>query len=102
MRIQSAGTKPARVNPYAVEVMAELGVDLATHRSKSVDEIDPASVDTVIPLCAEEVCPVRLGHATRLHWPLPDPGSNDPALTPEELRARFRNARDEIRSRLEA
>ena len=35
-------------------------------------EVDPATVDTVITLCAEEVCPVFLGQATRLHWPLPD------------------------------
>lgn len=101
-RIQSAGTKPSRVNPYAVEVMSELGVDLAAHRSKSVEEVDPATVDTVITLCAEEVCPIWLGQATRLHWPLPDPASDDPALTADDLRARFRSARDEIRRRLEA
>ena len=94
---QSAGTRPSHVNPYAVEVMAELGIDLAGQRSKSVDEIDPATVDTVITLCAEEVCPVWLGRATRLHWPLPDPAGEG---TPDELRARFRTARDEIRRRL--
>jgi len=101
VRVQSAGTRPATVNPYAVEAMAEVGVDLATHRSKSVDEIDPTTVDTVITLCAEEVCPAWLGNATRLHWPLRDPASADP-LPPEELRGRFRKARDDIRSRLEA
>ena len=99
-KVQSAGTRPGRVNPYAVEVMAELGIDLGEHRSKSVDEIDPAQVDTVITLCAEEVCPVWLGAAKRLHWPLPDPASDDPKLTPEDLRDRFRNARDEIDRRL--
>ncbi len=102
IRVQSAGTRPGRVNPYAVEVMSELGIDLAAHHSKSVDSIDPATVDTVITLCAEEVCPVWLGTATRLHWPLPDPASDDSALTPDELRARFRTARDEISRRLEA
>lgn len=99
VRVQSAGTRPSHVNPYAVEVMGELGIDLATHRSKSVDEIDPSTVDTVITLCAEEVCPVWLGDATRLHWPLPDPAGEG---TPDELRARFRSARDEIRRRLVA
>ena len=99
-KVQSAGTRPGRVNPYAVEVMAEFGIDLGEHRSKSVDEIDPAQVDTVITLCAEEVCPVWLGTAKRLHWPLPDPASDDPKLTPEDLRDRFRNARDEIDRRL--
>ena len=99
-RIQSAGSRPSRVNPYAVEVLAELGIDAAGHRSKSVEAIDPATVDLVITLCAEEVCPLFLGKAERLHWPIPDPASDDPALTPEDLRARFRTGRDEIRRRL--
>jgi arsenate reductase len=96
VRVQSAGSQPSTVNPYALEVMREVGIDLATHHSKSVDTIDPASVDTVVTLCAEEVCPVFLGKATRLHWPIPDPASKDPALTREELLARFRTARDTI------
>lgn len=99
--VQSAGSEPSHVNPHAIEVMRELGVDLAAHRSKSVETIDPSSVDTVITLCAEEVCPVFLGSARRLHWPLPDPASRDPTLSPEELRSRFRAARDAIRRRLE-
>lgn len=99
--IQSAGSQPSRVNPYAIEVMAEVGVDLASHTSKSVDTIDPASVDIVITLCAEEVCPVFLGKARRLHWPIPDPASTDPALTREVLLSRFRTARDTIRTKLE-
>ncbi len=100
MRVQSAGSEPSQVNPYAVEVMREVGVDLSTHHSKSVDTIDPASVDTVITLCAEEVCPVFLGKATRLHWPLPDPASKTP-LPREELLARFRAARDRLSSLIE-
>lgn len=99
-RVQSAGSQPSRVNPYAIEVMRELGADLSAHTSKSVQSIDPATVDTVITLCAEEVCPVFLGQARRLHWPIPDPASDDPALTPEELRQRFRQARDTLRARL--
>lgn len=100
-RIQSAGSQPSRVNPYAIEVMREAGVDLATHASKSVETIDPTTVDLVITLCAEEVCPVFLGSTPRLHWPIPDPASNDPALTPEDMLARFRTARDTIRAKLE-
>ena len=83
------------------EVMREVGVDLTTHHSKSVQTIDPASVGTVVTLCAEEVCPVFLGAARRLHWPLTDPASNDPSLTRDELLARFRTARDQIQGRLE-
>jgi arsenate reductase len=67
-----------------------------------VADIDPATVDLVITLCAEEVCPAFLGRAERLHWPIPDPASDDPELTPEDLRVRFRAARDEIARRLEA
>ena len=73
--VQSAGSEPSQVNPYAIEVMRELGVDLSTHHSKSVQTIDPASVGTVITLCAEEVCPVFLGKVRRLHWPIQDPAS---------------------------
>lgn len=101
VRVQSAGSKPATVNPYAIEVMREIGIDLGGHSSKSVDTIDPDSVDTVITLCAEEVCPVFLANARRIHWPIPDPASDDPALTAEQMRQRFRTARDEIRGRLE-
>jgi arsenate reductase len=95
MRVQSAGSEPGQVNPYAIEVMRELGIDLGTHTSKSVETIDPATVDTVITLCAEEVCPLFLGKAQRLHWPLPDPASKTP-LPREELLTRFRTARDAI------
>ena len=101
-RIQSAGSRPSRVNPHAIEALAERGIDASTHTSKPVADIDPATVDLVITLCAEEVCPAFLGRAERLHWPIPDPASDNPSLTPEDLRARFRAARDEIARRLEA
>jgi arsenate reductase (thioredoxin) len=101
LAVQSAGSEPSIVNPYAIEVMRELGVDLTTHRSKSVQTIDPATVGTVITLCAEEVCPVFLGKVRRLHWPVPDPASKDPTLPREEMLRRFRTARDAIRSMLE-
>ncbi|HVV88542.1 MAG TPA: arsenate reductase ArsC, partial [Kofleriaceae bacterium] len=98
--VASAGSRPSRVNPYAIEAMAEVGVALAGHASKSVDAIDPAGVELVITLCAEEVCPLWLGRARRLHWPIQDPASDDPAITPDAMRARFRAARDELLRRL--
>ena len=101
LRIQSAGSRPSRVNPYAIEALAEVGIDASSHTSKSVLDIDPASVDLVITLCAEEVCPLFLGKAERLHWPIPDPASDDPSLTHDQLLERFRAGRDEIRRRLE-
>jgi arsenate reductase len=99
--VQSAGSEPSRVNPYAVEVMREVGVDLTSHSSKSVQTIDPATVGTVITLCAEEVCPVFLGGAARLHWPIEDPATKDEVLPREEMLRRFRTARDQIQARLE-
>jgi arsenate reductase (thioredoxin) len=101
VRAQSAGSAPSQVNPLAVAVMAELGVDLSSHRSKSVEEIDAASVDLVITLCAEEVCPVYLDGAQRLHWPLQDPDRKGEDLTDTQRLQHFREARDEIRRRLE-
>lgn len=99
--VQSAGSEPSKVNPYAIEVMREVGVDLTTHSSKSVQTIDAATVGTVITLCAEEVCPVFLGKARRLHWPIQDPASKDPSIPREEMLTRFRTARDQIQARLE-
>jgi protein-tyrosine-phosphatase/catechol 2,3-dioxygenase-like lactoylglutathione lyase family enzyme len=101
VRVQSAGSAPSRVNPLAIAAMAELGIDLGTHASKSVQTIDPDSVDLVITLCAEEVCPVFLSRAPRMHWPLQDPDRKHEALTDEERLQHFRVARDQIRARLE-
>jgi arsenate reductase len=99
--VQSAGSEHTKVNPYAIEVMSEIGIDLTTHYSKSVQMIDRATVGTVITLCAEEVCPVFLGKVRRIHWPIPDPASKDPSIPREEMLARFRAARDSIRGMLE-
>jgi protein-tyrosine-phosphatase len=80
--------------------MAEVGIDIAGRASKSVDTIDPTTVDTVIALCAEEVRPVFLGQATRLHWPIPDPAGHEGESHEQQLE-RFRAAREQIRERLE-
>ena len=102
LTVLSAGSKPSTVNPYAIAVMDELGIDLRSHRSKSVDTIDPATIHTVITLCADEVCPALLSGARRMHWPIEDPASDDPALSHEPMLARFRVARDTLRARIEA
>ena len=99
---QSAGSCPSRVNPYAIAAMEELGANMDNHHSKIVDSIDANSVDLVITLCAEEVCPSSLGEVPRLHWPLPDPDrKNDPSLSDAQRLEHFRLVRDEIRLRLE-
>jgi thioredoxin type arsenate reductase len=97
----SAGSEPSRVNPYAIKAMAEIGIDISGQRAKPVDEIDATGIDLVVTLCAEEVCPVLPGRVRRLHWPIADPTSTDPSLTPEEMRTRFRTAREQIRARIE-
>ena len=97
VRVQSAGSHPGTVNPHAVAVLAEVGVDISGHRSTHVDAVDPSTVDLVITLCAEEVCPVYPSRVRTLAWPLPDPAGGG---SPEAQRARFRATRDEIASRL--
>lgn len=99
--VVSAGSSPSKVNPHAIEAMAEIGIEISAHHSKPVDEIDLARVDLVVTLCAEEVCPVVPAAVKRLHWPIPDPVSTDPAISPDQMRGRFRAARDQIRARIE-
>ena len=98
--VQSAGSAPTRVNPYAISAMAELGIDITGQRSTAADKIDPETIDLVITLCAEEVCPTVLGAKERLHWPLTDPDRKHEALSDAERLAHFRVARDDIKGRL--
>lgn len=100
--IQSAGSQPGKLNSYAVQVMKEVGIDISKHYSKSTDNLSPgflAGLDYVITLCAEEVCPVLISKAKKLHWPFPDPASKSP-LSDEESLSRFREARDAISAEL--
>ena len=96
--IWSAGTEPTQVNPLAIEVMRELGIDIGGQRSQCLDEVPWREVDTVITLCgeAEEVCPVLPGGVRRVHWPLPDPAAAPDA----QRREAFRACREEIRWRM--
>jgi arsenate reductase len=98
--VMSAGSQPSKVNPYAIGAMAEIGIDISGHYSKAVTDVDPAAVDAVVTLCADEVCPVLPGTVTRLHWPIPDPASNDSTLSIQEMQRRFRVAREQIREKL--
>ncbi len=98
VEVFSAGSAPTTLNPHAVAVMRELGIDISGQRSKSIDEIPVDRIHTVITLCAEEVCPVFPGTVRRLHWPIDDPAAA--RGTDAEIREAFRRARDEIRERL--
>ncbi len=101
-RVESAGSKPSELSPFAVQALQEIRIDISKHRSKSVEEL-PADftgkLDYVITLCEEEVCPVILSDACKIHWPIPDPaGRGD---TDEERLSQFRIARNAIKKRLE-
>ncbi len=99
VRVLSAGSEPAPIRTETQKVLASMGIDASGHSSKSVDTIDPALVDTVITLCAEEACPLFLGKARRLHWGLPDPAGVE-GTPVERLNAFFRTA-SELQRRLE-
>lgn len=100
VKISSAGSAPSSLNPLAVRALDEIGLDIRGQRSKRVDDVPAGDVDTVITLCAEEVCPVFLGRARRIHWGLPDPAGAG-STEAERLQA-FREVRDELRRRLSA
>lgn len=103
--IYSAGSKPGQLNPFAVEVMQEIGIEIRSHFSKSTKDLPLeflGAVDFVITLCSEEVCPQILAPmAKKLHWPFPDPVQSI-ELPPEEIRDRFREIRDLIRKKIQA
>lgn len=92
----SAGSAPSQVHPLAIQVLDEIGIDIRGHRSKGTSEIPAQAIGTVVTLCAEEVCPVWLGNARRLHWGFPDPAAGNR----DDVRA-FREVRDELVKRLE-
>ena len=101
--VQSAGSKPSKINPFAIEAMSEIGLDISKHYSKSLDQLDPefmSQLDWVITLCKEEVCPVIHSGARKLHWPIDDPATNE-ELTNEEKLGRFRTARDLLLHKLQ-
>ena len=96
--VSSAGSSPSSVRPQAIQVLKEIGVDISDHRSKGLESIDTGSVDAVITLCAEEVCPVFPGKTHRIHWGLSDPASV--AGSEENRLDAFRSVRDELLRRL--
>lgn len=96
--VLSGGTEPRGVNPHAITVMQEAGIDISGQTSKHIDQLPWHEADTVVTLCgeAEEACPVLRSEVRQVHWPLPDPS----LASPEEALAVFREVRDEIRWRV--
>lgn len=103
--VESAGSEPSgKVQPLAIEVLKEAGIDISNNWSKPIDQLSPgflSNLDLVITLCAEEVCPtLPAGSGTkgvkRLHWPIKDP-VHVPA---DQMAEAFRAARNEINKKL--
>jgi arsenate reductase len=96
----SAGTDPTVVNPLAIQVMKEVGVDISSHRSKSLDDLVDPVFDLVVTLCddAQAGCPVFPGRGKMVHMGFPDPAK---AIGTEgEVLQVFREVRDRIRDEL--
>jgi arsenate reductase len=96
----SAGTTPTFVDPRAIAVLKEIGIDISGNRSKSMTEFEGRQFDYVITLCdsANEQCPLFFGGVQKIHM-----GFDDPAAvqgTDEEIMSAFRRVRDEIKEQL--
>jgi arsenate reductase len=99
--VASAGTEARELNPLAVQAMAEVGIDISLHESKTVERYVSEPFDLVITVCvdANETCPYFPNATERRHWSFPDPSA---ARGDDETRfAAFRGARDAIRERIE-
>ncbi|MBI3195414.1 MAG: arsenate reductase ArsC [Ignavibacteriae bacterium] len=96
----SAGYMSTYVNPNAIKVMAEIGIDISHHRSKEVSEFQGEKFDIVITVCDEGdvLCPVWLGEGNNVHIPFYDPVQA--RGTEEEVLAVFRLVRDEMKEKL--
>jgi len=102
IEVQSAGVEAHGLNPRAVQVMREVGVDISHHRSKLIDPDFLEQADYVITLCgdANDRCPVTPPHVKRLHWGFPDPAKV--TGSEEEILNQFRQVRDAIGARIRA
>jgi len=96
--VYSAGTKPSRINPYVVKVMAELGFDLSNNKTKSVNEFLDKKIDFVITVCnsAKETCPFFPGAKGYIHHGFPDPSRFTGSES--EILVQVREVRDEIKN----
>ncbi len=99
--VESAGVEPSTVRLEAIKSMQEIGIDISSHRSKSVDEFTSADFDYIITVCdnAKTSCPVFPGNAARIHWSFDDPAAVKGSE--EEQLSAFRRVRNEILERLE-
>ncbi|MBL4678448.1 MAG: arsenate reductase ArsC [Mucilaginibacter sp.] len=100
--IYSAGIETHGVNPKAIKVMADDGIDISGHTSNHVDQYNDIPFDYVITVCdnANEACPFFPGNVGRFHHNFPDPAKA--TGTPEEIMAEFKRVRDMIKTWMES
>ncbi len=99
--IWSAGSDPARqVDPRAVEVMRRAGIDISAQHPKRISDIPLGRVDTIITLCAEEICVTLPGVVRRETWAMPDPVSATGSA--EDVMRAFERVRDQLKSLITA
>lgn len=98
-QVVSAGVEPTQVNPYAIKAMAEVDIDISSHKSKSVNEFLNQKFDYVITVCnhARQVCPVFPGQHQDIHWDIEDP-ANFKGSEQDKIKF-FRKIRDEIKEK---
>lgn len=99
----SAGVETHGLNPFAVQVMQEAGVDISGHRSKHVDELKDIPLDIVVTVCdsASESCPLFPGKTKVIHHGFDDPPGLAKGLSGEDALDIYRRVRDEIRTFVE-
>ena len=97
----SAGTEPSMVNPLAIQVMEEVGIDISSHRSKNVKDFLSVELDLVVTVCdqARQTCPFFPGGKEIIHKGFEDPAALSGSK--EQKLALFRRVRDEIRTWIE-
>ena len=99
--VYSAGLEPKGINPYAVQVMQEEGVDISRQKSKNLDYELMKQMDVIVTLCdnATESCAVTPPNIVTLHWSLPDPAAFSGST--EMVLKEFRTVMNDIKQRVE-
>jgi len=98
--VYSAGLTPAGINPLAIKVMREAGIDISKQTSDTLSQELIKDADLIVTLCggARDNCPLVGQEGEHLHWPISDPARAEG--TPKEIKQKFREARDEIHERV--
>jgi arsenate reductase len=102
IEVHSAGLEQKGLNPFAIQIMDEIGIDIRGQKSKLIDPVLLTQIDLIITVCdnAGEHCPMTPPGIRRLHWPLHDPAKATGSET--EIAIQFRTVRDDLKKRIES